>query len=757
MSLPRRAALLAALLLCAAGSRAAGEPVVVHLKSGAVIRATLVAQDDQAVSLATADGTVRLPRSAIARIERPGARPSGGPPRLPAKPPEPPGTRFTPWPEADEKKVEQLLDQFFAAKDDAARKAVFAKLDHTPLGRPLEDLERMRQAAGAARRQKHVPVPWRKGAPRAWFNLALPKDYSPASAWPLVLALHGMPSDGDNLVSWYSRYFPPKGYIVLFPTTVHRSSFWPAPAEKRELLRLVRHVASLYRIDYRRIYCTGASGGGIGTWHWLATLPELFAGGISFSAAGTLFDRRLKKLKGVPFYVHHGTKDPIPIASVQRSIDMARKYGAAIELYASKGTGHTPPSKDFARAFDWLCKLPPKAVSPRALLESPEGELPTGYPRHLPFALTPDADAFRKTLAANKTKVARWTVPSKLPRAGLVEGMVAIARIVDPACDLAAVRRETKRIADAARKKAKPDAGPIETLDALNETFFHAEGFARDGADATGDEPEGLAVHHVLKRRVGNVLALTGLYAAVAAELGLPVHPVVSPYHAFARFDGGTSPVNVEMTEAGGHFDDAVYVQGYGLSGGASLARLKSRAIGRLLAAQLAALAGIARRAGDAAKAQALAKLALSLHPDDYAALLISAIHAKTAGRTTQALDTLKRLVRTWPAYAAPRLLEGELHQQAGSAKSAVQAYAAGIKAPLKPYGAAAAYNAELYYRTAALYHAAYDKARKARRLVWTTYHNKCNKALLQCMKLNPRHPQARALFLKMGGRFTPR
>jgi len=177
-----------------------------------------------------------------------------------------------------------------------------------------------------------VPVPWRKGTERGWYNLALPDGYTPAKAWPLVLALHGMPSDGDNLLSWYGGYFPRRGHIVLFPTTLYRSSFWPAPAEKRELLRLLTYICKCYRVDYRRIYCTGGSGGGIGTWHWLVTLPELFAGGISISAAGTIFDRRLAKLKGVPFYVHHGTADYIPIASVRRAVEEARGYGADIEF-----------------------------------------------------------------------------------------------------------------------------------------------------------------------------------------------------------------------------------------------------------------------------------------------------------------------------------------------------------------------------------------------------------------------------------------
>jgi predicted esterase len=475
--------------------------------------------------------------------------------------------KLEPWPEAEEQKVDELLDRFFAAKDDAGRKAVFKELEATRLDRRFDELERMRELAATQKGLlRHLPVPGRKGAERGWYNLALPDGYTPAKAWPLVLALHGMPSDGDNLLSWYTGYFPRRGFIVLFPTTIDRSSFWPAPHERRELFRLLRHTCDLYRVDHRRIYCTGASGGGIGTWHWLTGLPELFAAGISFSAMGTIFDERLKKLKDVPFYVHHGAADPIPISTVERSIAMAEKYGAKIEFYASKGTGHTPPGPDWTRAFDWLTKQPPKKVSPRYLLECPEGALPTGYPRYLPFAGSIDAAELQKILAANKAKAAQWQVPAEVRDYDLIEGLAAVSKIVDPACDAAAIRKEAKRIADLVRAKAKGAAEPTDALYALNEVFFQNEGFCRDGSDLAGEKPEGLAASHVLKSRAGNVFTLAALYAAVAAELGLPVFPVATPYHGFARYDDGKRQVNVEPTELGGHFDDAIYVEGYGLA-----------------------------------------------------------------------------------------------------------------------------------------------------------------------------------------------
>ncbi len=751
-------ALLACLLfgLSALGAERAGQRVTVHFKGGGRISATLVAEEADSVTLSTGEGTVRFPRSMIERIEGGGVRPpakSGteGPKSTEVPSPPKPGQ----WSEAEEAKIEECLTRYFTAKDDAGRKAALAELEKTRLDRHVEDLEHMRGLAGKGKGlQRHLPVPWRKGADRGWYNLAVPGDYTPAKAWPLVLALHGMPSDGDNLVSWYSGYFPPRGYIVLFPTTIHRSSFWPAPGEKLELLRLVRSIARSYRVDYKRIYCTGASGGGIGTWHWLVTLPDLFAAGISVSAAGTIFDKRLEKLKGIPFYVHHGTSDPIPIQSVEQSIAAARRFGAdKIEFYASKGTGHTPPAGDWNRAFEWLVKQPPKGRSARHLLEAPEGALPVGYPRCLPFSVEPEPDALAKLRASYRDRASSWRFPDTLAPDDLLGGLIAIAKALDPAVQPEAVRGEVKRLADAVRKTAKPGAPPADLLYALNELFFQTEGFSRDGADPTGDSPDGYAVHRVLKDHRGSVFTLAGLYVAVANDLGLPVGPVASPYHAFARFDDGKEQVNIEMTESGGHFDDKVYGDGYGLARLPSGAASRARGVSALLAAHLAALGGMAGAAGQRETAAAAARAALALDPSCFGAILLQASAAAADAKGAQeALRLLQRAAGAWPDYAAPRLLQGELLARSGSARQAVDAYAKGIDARLKPYGAAAAFDAELYYRIAAIYAPLAREALSAQRVAAVTYMNKFNAAILNALKNDPNHPGARKLLAEMGG-----
>jgi poly(3-hydroxybutyrate) depolymerase len=747
--------------LCHA-ARGEWEEVTLHLKDGRALEAQFVGQNDQGVTLCVNKSMFQVRRDEIARIEgRDGTerplRPAGAPSNSTAHPSTAsaagPPRQIGRWSDAEDRLVEGLLDAYFKAANDADRQAAFAKIEKTRLGRSAAELERMQQlATEAPRMQKHVPVPWRKGTDRGWYNLALPADYTPAKAWPLVLALHGMPSDGDNLVSWYSSYFPGRGWIVLLPTTVHRSSFWPAPDEKQELLRLVAHVCTLYRVDYRRIFCTGASGGGIGTWHWLVTLPDLFAGGISFSAAGMILDNRLRNLKNVPFYVHHGTKDFIPIGSAERAVTAARGYGATIEFHVSEGTGHTPPAADWQRAFDWLVKLPPNRLSPRRLLESPEGSLPVGYPKYHPFAPIAEAGAVERVSADNRRLVGDWHAPSGPPPADLIDGMAWVARVVDNQCDAKAVRAEIQRIAQAARAKAPAGASPTDRLYALNEVFFQSEGFARDAADPAGEKPGCLAVHSVLKSHSGGVFTLTGIYCAVARELGLPVWPVVSPYHAFGRYDDGAERVNAEMTQAGGHFDDAVYEEGYALRIPAA-GTLKSQGTGPLLAAMLGSIASAANGAVEPDLAAALSRRAMELDPTCLPATLISARIDQAAGRPREATAALQRLARTWRGYAEPPGMLGDLRRAAGDTPGAIEFYQAAIRARIKPLGLAAGFDAEVWCRIAEIHADRYEQARRAGDPAWASHLNRCSAALMACLRLNPGHPRAREVLVRIGGR----
>jgi pimeloyl-ACP methyl ester carboxylesterase len=113
------------------------------------------------------------------------------------------------------------------------------------------------------------------------YSVFVPKDYDPKAAYPLVFYLHGggkgrkHPNQGRrNMVSerlrdndrttdaGYSRTVPDfRGYVLVSP--VKPVARWKAPIFKR----LYDHVTSRISIDENRVYVTGFSMGGQGTWH----------------------------------------------------------------------------------------------------------------------------------------------------------------------------------------------------------------------------------------------------------------------------------------------------------------------------------------------------------------------------------------------------------------------------------------------------------------------------------------------------------
>src|SRR5688572_30198460 len=106
---------------------------------------------------------------------------------------------------------------------------------------------------------------------RANYLLYLPKDYSATSkkSWPLMLFLHGAGERGTNLTK-VAVHGPPKlvaqgkrdlPFIIVSPQC-SSGERW-----KTELLSaLLDDVVAKHRVDKKRIYVTGLSMGGYGTW-----------------------------------------------------------------------------------------------------------------------------------------------------------------------------------------------------------------------------------------------------------------------------------------------------------------------------------------------------------------------------------------------------------------------------------------------------------------------------------------------------------
>ena len=131
------------------------------------------------------------------------------------------------------------------------------------------------------------------------YLLHLPGGYeaSPDRTWPLILFLHGAGERGSDLnlvmkhgiakVAGERADFP---FITVSPQCPE-NTWW---ADHRQALTaLLDHVAGAYRVDLDRVYLTGLSMGGYGTWTLAASEPQRFAARSSIIALWIRFGRVL--------------------------------------------------------------------------------------------------------------------------------------------------------------------------------------------------------------------------------------------------------------------------------------------------------------------------------------------------------------------------------------------------------------------------------------------------------------------------------
>jgi predicted peptidase len=220
-----------------------------------------------------------------------------------------------------------------------------------------------------------------KGAANLPYRMLKPDGYTQAGTnrYPLVIFLHGIGERGtdnrrqlrngvEELVTDASRKKHPCFLVVpqcprdklwceVTPTgTRPNLPLAQSPTEPAALvLELIDAVCKEYRVDTDRIYLTGVSQGGYGTWDLIAREPALFAAAMPVCGGGD--PAQAEKLTELPIWAFHGDEDPL--VPVERSRDMiaAIKHAGGEPKYTEyKGVGHeswTPTYKN-VDVLEWL-------------------------------------------------------------------------------------------------------------------------------------------------------------------------------------------------------------------------------------------------------------------------------------------------------------------------------------------------------------------------------------------------------------------
>jgi len=139
----------------------------------------------------------------------------------------------------------------------------------------------------------------------------------------------------------YEEPYPPYGWDML----------------EKDLVYLINEAIKDYNGDKDRIYVTGLSYGGYGTWYMLSKYPELFAAGVPICGAGNPED--VKTIGKTPVWLFHGGRDRIVLP--QWSLKMADeldKAGGNVIVTIHEDLGHDCWTRVYSGqdVYDWMLK-----------------------------------------------------------------------------------------------------------------------------------------------------------------------------------------------------------------------------------------------------------------------------------------------------------------------------------------------------------------------------------------------------------------
>lgn len=191
------------------------------------------------------------------------------------------------------------------------------------------------------------------------YLLSLPEGYEEQDKWPLLLFLHGAGERGTE-IDKVKVHGPPKllasgrefPFIVVSPQCPE-SRWW----EPVSLTALLDDIEKKYKVDQDRIYITGLSMGGFGTWALAAHSPNRFAAIAPVCGGG---DRTvIPYMIGdrVPIWCFHGAKDNVvPLSRSQELIDGLKKAGVETKFTIYPEAGHDSWTETYNNdeLYQWL-------------------------------------------------------------------------------------------------------------------------------------------------------------------------------------------------------------------------------------------------------------------------------------------------------------------------------------------------------------------------------------------------------------------
>jgi predicted peptidase len=208
------------------------------------------------------------------------------------------------------------------------------------------------------------------------YRILFPENYDKKKKYPLVLFLHGAGERGNDnekqLTHGAKLFLTPENRknfpcIVIFPQCPTKS-FWssvkvdrtktplafefdydrPSNAPLLSVIDVVNKVMKEERVDKSRVYITGLSMGGMGTFEAVFKFPKLFAAAMPICGGGDTkhYDARVKK---IPFWIFHGAVDAVvDVKNSREMVEKLKSLGVNVKYSEYPGVNHNSWDNAFA-------------------------------------------------------------------------------------------------------------------------------------------------------------------------------------------------------------------------------------------------------------------------------------------------------------------------------------------------------------------------------------------------------------------------
>jgi predicted peptidase len=207
------------------------------------------------------------------------------------------------------------------------------------------------------------------------YAVYVPSEWNKSRKWPVVLFLHGAGERGEDgllqtqvgiatAIRLHKERFP---CIVVMPQC-RRNTWWTAAEMEAQVLKALDQSMKEFKGDPNRVYLTGLSMGGYGTWDLAYKYPGKFAalapicgglrppGRVPAPGTGPFADPNAdpyalvaQKVGKTQVWIFHGGADTtVPPAESRKMNDALKAAGANVKYTEYEGVGHNSWDKAYA-------------------------------------------------------------------------------------------------------------------------------------------------------------------------------------------------------------------------------------------------------------------------------------------------------------------------------------------------------------------------------------------------------------------------